>query len=100
MLMVGKIFKEKPSSLELVGDQEFWNLLESYYLNIRVPYKVDDLDTGIKLMYFNISKNTLTEESKDSIEKLNGEIVNGYYWINEAIPLLKKGLEELNNSIV
>lgn len=99
---VAKIFEESPERWGLRGDPYLWDDLEKCFINIFIPYSEDDFR---KEMYYNFQKLTgFKIDLKENMyipKYIHGGMSSGMissdFWLNTALPLLIRRLNELNN---
>ncbi len=91
-MKLAEAFEERPERWGLRGDRYFWGYLEEKAKNTEVFFDADDLEEWVKQEYFNIVKKELDYESIDYVEQFENSGIDGTWWLDKGIPLLKSRL--------
>ncbi len=108
MKYVSEIFLEKPQKWGLRGDPHFWDYLQKYYSDKRLPYSTNELESDICRLF-----QELTDKPLEKIENNIGYRVEMFaytggmsagaicieFWLDKGIPMLKNRLTDINNQV-
>ncbi|MBE6842545.1 MAG: hypothetical protein E7510_06900 [Ruminococcus sp.] len=94
------LFKKRPEKWGLRGDPYFWGYLEKIFEKYECPMKPEDIEEIIKSEYRIKCCEELTPESMPFVsEYASGGMscgkLSGEFWLEKAIPLIKKRNSEL-----
>lgn len=98
------LFKKRPEKWGLRGDPYFWDYLETIFEKYECPMKPEDIETIIKSEYRNKSNEELTSESMPFVSEyvaggMSSGKLCGEFWLDKAIPLIKKRNSELQSKL-
>lgn len=100
--LVSEIFDE-PERWGLRGDPIFWRYLKDYYADYEIPYPVESLKKDILRLFTDFAgkppapgKSFYVKDFDLLHSGMSRGMLSGDFWLNEAIPILSKRLEQLN----
>lgn len=102
---VSEIFVE-PKRWGLRGDPFLWDYLKSFYSSVQIPYSTKSLKQDIYRIFKQFTgefptkgKNYFVKDFSKPNSGMSSGCLSSDFWLNDAIPLLIKRLEEWNNRI-
>lgn len=99
-MKASELFKKRPEKWGLRGDPYFWDHLEKIFEKYECPVRSEDIEEIIKTEYMAVSGEELTRGSMPFISEYSSGGMSsgklcGEFWLDKAIPLIKKRNDDL-----
>lgn len=100
-MKASELFKKRPEKWGLRGDPYFWNHLEKIFEKYECPVRSEDIEEIIKTEYMAVSGEELTRGSMPFVSEYSSGGMSsgklcGEFWLDKAIPLIKKRNDDLS----
>lgn len=98
---VSIIFRDRPTQWGLRGDPYLWEDLENHFSNVPLPYPPEDFEAELHSFIAKVAGNRLTARDEFRVPKyhhhgMSAGMIDGWFWIDQGIPLLISRLNEMN----